>query len=127
MFESVLFPIDPTREDLSTAEKAIELARKHDSHLILLAIKQMDKPEINNEKSIDSLLKKVKEEIEKKSISCEVMEQQGKPAFVICDVADELSVDLIVMGTRGINLQEDNKSTAAQVIQFAPCPVLVVP
>ena len=45
----------------------------------------------------------------------------------ICDVADELNVDVIVMGTRGVNLESDSGSTAAQVLQLAPCPVLVVP
>ena len=46
---------------------------------------------------------------------------------MICDVADELNIDLIVMGTRGVNLEEDSQSTAVRVIQLAPCPVLVVP
>ena len=31
------------------------------------------------------------------------------------------------MGTRGINLEQASSSTAARVIQLAPCPVLVVP
>ena len=43
-----------------------------------------------------------------------------KPAFVIGDVADELNVDVIVMGTRGVNLGSDRESTAARVIQLAP-------
>jgi nucleotide-binding universal stress UspA family protein len=60
-------------------------------------------------------------------VSCQEIEREGKPAFVICDVADELNVDVIVMGTRGVNLEADSGSTAARVIQLAPCPVLVVP
>ena len=46
---------------------------------------------------------------------------------MIGDVADEIEADLIVMGTRGINLEQASNSTAARVIQLAPCPVLVVP
>ena len=46
---------------------------------------------------------------------------------MICDVANELNVDVILIGTNGVNLERDSDSTAAQVIQFAPCPVLVVP
>ena len=53
--------------------------------------------------------------------------QLVQPAFVIGDVADEIEADLIVMGTRGINLEQAGTSTAARVIQLAPCPVLVVP
>jgi nucleotide-binding universal stress UspA family protein len=56
-----------------------------------------------------------------------VFERSGKPAFVIGDVADEVNADVIVMGTRGISLEDDQHSTAARVIQLAPCPVLVVP
>ncbi|MEB3171497.1 MAG: universal stress protein, partial [Synechococcaceae cyanobacterium] len=60
-------------------------------------------------------------------IACDVFEREGKPAFVIGDVADEVNADVIVMGTRGISLEDDQHSTAARVIQLAPCPVLVVP
>ena len=60
-------------------------------------------------------------------IACDVVEREGKPAFVIGDVADEVNADVIVMGTRGITLETDQQSTAARVIQLAPCPVLVVP
>ncbi|MFL0755937.1 MAG: universal stress protein, partial [Prochlorococcus sp.] len=73
------------------------------------------------------LLNRAREQVEQAGLPCEVLERQGKPAFVICDVADELNVDLIVMGTRGVNLEGDSESTAARVIQLAPCPVLVVP
>ena len=55
------------------------------------------------------------------------IEREGNPAFVIGDVADEINADVIVMGTRGITLESDQQSTAARVIQLAPCPVLVVP
>jgi nucleotide-binding universal stress UspA family protein len=60
-------------------------------------------------------------------VACEVLEREGKPAFVIGDVADEINADVIVMGTRGITLEGDHQSTAARVLQLAPCPVLVVP
>ena len=57
-----------------------------------------------------------------------MLEREGKPAFVICDVADEINADVIVMGTRGLSLEaEDAPSTASRVIQLAPCPVMVVP
>jgi len=39
-------------------------------------------------------------------MACEVIERQGKPAFVIgSDVADEINADVIVMGTRGLSLE----------------------
>ena len=127
MFKTVLFPIDQSREAFETANKAIQLAKNHQSHIIMLSVVQPERPEIDDTEFVASLLNRAKKQMEQADISCEVLEKKGKPAFVICDIADELNVDLIVMGTRGINLESDNESTAARVIQLAPCPVLVVP
>ena len=127
MFKTVLFPIDQSREAFETASKAIELAKNHQSHIIMLSVIQPARPERNDSELVTSLLNKAREQIEHAGISCDLLEKEGKPAFVICDVADDLNVDLILMGTRGVNLEGDNESTAARVIQLAPCPVLVVP
>ena len=88
---------------------------------------QAERPEMHDPEAVAVLLKRAREQVEQAGIACEVLEREGKPAFVICDVADELNVDVIVMGTRGVNLDGDSESTAARVIQLAPCPVLVVP
>ena len=48
-------------------------------------------------------------------------------AAVIADVADELNVDVIVMGGPGVNLEIDSTSATASVIERVSCPVLVVP
>lgn len=127
MFETVLFPIDQSREAMETASKALELARSHGSRLIILSVVQAERPEMDDPESVAVLLNRAREQVEQAGLPCEVLERKGKPAFVICDVADELNVDLIVMGTRGVNLEGDSESTAARVIQLAPCPVLVVP
>ncbi len=127
MFETVLFPMDHSRAKLEIASKAIELAKNQNSHIILLSVLQPDRPEMNNVELIGSCLNKAQKQIEKEELTCDVLEREGSPAFVICDVADELNVDLIVMGTKGVNLERDSESTAARVIQLAPCPVLVVP
>lgn len=127
MFETVLFPIDQSREAMETASKALELARSHGSRLIILSVVQAERPEMDDPEAVAVLLNRARKQVEQAGLPCEVLERKGKPAFVICDVADELNVDLIVMGTRGVNLEGDSESTAARVIQLAPCPVLVVP
>ena len=38
MFETVLFPIDPSREALEPEGKALELARRDGSRLVLLSV-----------------------------------------------------------------------------------------
>ena len=127
MFKNILLPIDQSREAIETANKAIELAKNHKSNIIMLSVIQSERSEMNNSEVVTSLLHKARTKIEEEGIHCDVLEKEGKQAFVICDVADELNVDLIVMGTRGLNLEEDQESTAARVIQLAPCPVMVVP
>ena len=127
MFKTILLPIDQSREAIETANKAIELAKNHKSNIIMLSVIQPERAEVNNAEVVTSLLHKAQTKIGEEGIHCDVLEKEGKPAFVICDVADELNVDLIVMGTRGLNLEEDQESTAALVIQLAPCPVMVVP
>ncbi len=127
MFETILFPIHQSKESLTTASKAIHLAQNHNSHVIMLSVIEPENKEAKGNEAIKTLLNNTQAQIGKAGIDCEVIEREGKPAFVICDVADELDVDVIVMGTRGVNLTEDNESTASKVIQLAPCPVLVVP
>ena len=127
MFETVLFPIDQSRQAMETAAKALELARSHNSRMVLLSVVQPERPDMQDPEAVAQLLERTRQQVEDAGVSCEVMERQGQPAFVIGDVADELNVDVIVMGTRGVNLDSDRDSTAARVIQLAPCPVLVVP
>ena len=127
MFNTVLFPIDQSREAIEIAGKALELARRHRSSMVLLSVVQPERPEMHDHATVAPLLEQARSRFEQAGVSCELVEREGKPAFEICNVADELNVDLIVMGTRGVNLEDDTESTAVRVIQLAPCPVLVVP
>ena len=127
MFETVLFPIDQSRQAMETAAKALELARSHNSRMVLLSVVQPERPDMQDPEAVAQLLERTRQQVEDAGVSCEVVERRGQPAFVIGDVADELNVDVIVMGSRGVNLETESESTAAKVIQLAPCPVLVVP
>jgi len=124
MFETVLFPIDRSRQAAETAATALKLAQQHNSRLVLLSVVE---PGQDDPAAVAELLEQARSRFEAQGVQAEVIEREGKPAFVIGDVADEINADVIVMGTRGITLEADNQSTAARVIQLAPCPVLVVP
>jgi len=123
MFKTVLFPLDQSRQAVETAAVALQLAQQHNSRLVLLSVVE----DGDDEAAIAQLLDQARARFEQAGVSCDVIEREGKPAFVIGDVADEIDADVIVMGTRGITLESDQQSTAARVIQLAPCPVLVVP
>ena len=123
MFQTVLFPIDQSRQAAETASVALQLVQQHGSRLVLLSVVEPG----DEEPAVARLLEQARGSFEQAGVTCEVIEREGKAAFVIGDVADEINADVIVMGTRGIALEGDQQSTAARVIQLAPCPVLVVP
>ena len=126
MFETVLFPIDNSRQASETAAVALKLAQSHGSRLVILSVVEAEGA-MQDPEAVAGLLEQARDRFEQAGVSCEVIEREGKPAFVIGDVADEINADVIVMGTRGIAFEDDSQSTAARVIQLAPCPVLVVP
>ena len=127
MFETVLFPIDQSRQTMETAAVALELAKTHGSRLVVLSVVEAEEGAMHNAAAVAKLLEQARASFEQAGVPCEMLEREGKPAFVIGDVADEINADVIVMGTRGISLESNEPSTAARVIQLAPCPVLVVP
>jgi nucleotide-binding universal stress UspA family protein len=127
MFETVLFPIDQSRQTMETAAVALELAKTHGSRLVVLSVVEAEEGAMHDAAAVAKLLEQARASFEQAGVPCEMLEREGKPAFVIGDVADEINADLIVMGTRGISLESSEPSTAARVIQLAPCPVLVVP
>jgi len=127
MFETVLFPIDQSRQTMETAAVALELAKTHGSRLVVLSVVEAEEGAMHNAAAVAKLLEQARASFEQAGVPCEMLEREGKPAFVIGDVADEINADVIVMGTRGISLESTEPSTAARVIQLAPCPVLVVP
>ena len=125
MFEIVLFPIDRSRQAAETAATALKLVQQHGSRLVLLSVVE---PGRDDSAAVAALLEQARGRFQEQGVASEVIEREGKPAFVICDVADEINADVIVMGTRGLTLEADEApSTASRVIQLAPCPVLVVP
>jgi nucleotide-binding universal stress UspA family protein len=127
MFETILFPIDQSRQTMETAAVALELAKTHASRLVVLSVVELEEGAMHDAAAVAQLLKQAQASFEQAGVPCTMLEREGKPAFVIGDVADEINADVIVMGTRGISLESDQASTAARVIQLAPCPVLVVP
>ena len=127
MFETVLFSIDQNSGALEPTGKVLELARRYGSRLVLLSVLQPASAEMHVHEAVAEVLREIRERFEKAGVTYQEVERSGKPACVICDVADELNVDVIVMGGPGVNLEIESSSTAASVIELASCPVLVVP
>lgn len=136
MFKTVLFPIDQSREAREAAEVVVNIVQKYDSRLVLLSVVEAEgSAQLSVEEAMASpdvvaqLLQNAQSLFSEQGIQAETIEREGKPAFIICDVADEISADLVVMGCRGLGLTEDRaaESVTNRVINLSPCPVLVVP
>ncbi len=135
MFKKVLFPIDQSREAREAAEVVVNIVQKYGSRLILLSVVEEDTEEassgdvMSSAETVAQLLEKAKSLFTEQGIQAETIERQGKPAFVICDVADEVEANLIIMGCRGLGLTDEGAtdSVTTRVINLSPCPVLIVP
>ncbi|KKZ12610.1 MAG: universal stress protein [Candidatus Synechococcus spongiarum SP3] len=127
MFATVLFPIDCSQEAAESISKALQLVQEHNSRLVLVSVVDPGNPAMATEAAVAQLLATVQQGFQQVGVACDVVERQGNPAFVICDVADELSADVIVVASRDTTVDDRVPTTASQLIRLAPCPVLVVP
>jgi len=129
MFKTVLFPLNRSQETSQAVAVAIDLVQKYQASLYLLSVTEPDATESDRDSSQD-LIKEVEAYFDQVGISVKTKLAEGKAAFIICDFADEINADLIVMGSRGMSLTEehpDGNSVSQKVINLSPCPVLVVP
>ncbi len=135
IFKTVLFPIDQSRETREAADVVTNVVKKYSSRLVLLSVVEEPPPDapsadpMVSPEVVAKLLENAQSLFSGQGIQSETLERQGKPAFTICDVADEIGADLIIMGCRGLGLTEEgaDDSVTTRVINLSPCPVLIVP
>lgn len=135
MFKTVLFPVDQSREAREAADVVTNIVQKYGSRLVLLSVVEPPaegeavSDAMTSPKAVAELLKTAQTLFADQGILADVLEREGKAAFMICDVADEIGADLIVMGSRGLGLTEEGSadSVTYRVINLSPCPVLIVP
>ncbi|TVQ47161.1 MAG: universal stress protein [Gloeocapsa sp. DLM2.Bin57] len=138
MFKKILFPIDDSREAREAAKTVVNVAKTYNSDLVILSVVEISQegepPKENitvmsSPEAVSELLQQAQKAFTQEGINTEIIEKEGVPSFTICDVADEMEVDLIIMGCRGLGLTEQgvSESVANRVINLSPCPVLIVP
>jgi nucleotide-binding universal stress UspA family protein len=138
----ILFPTDFSEGSSVALDYAIDMAKRYNAKLYLLhVIYDVAKaagwyvPHVSVDEMYKDLEKAAQKEIERfgleelrshKDIERHVI--KGIPHEAIVKFAEENKIDLIVMGTygrKGVGRILFG-STAAQVVRFAPCPVLTV-
>ena len=127
MFETILLPINTLKFNLQKTEKAIHFARHNIVRLIILYFSEHQSASLNTSDGISYATSILKDLIVQNDVVCDVIHRRGKEAIVICEIADELNVDLIVMGAQGINLLKESQNITSRVIKTANCPVLIIP
>lgn len=126
---SILFPTDFTPESLAAASYAISLAREHQARLFLLHVVESDATGDEEASLQDRLRSLVGSET---GLWCEPKAQvaTGNAANEINRLAEELAVDLIVLGPKRRPILPGAThlpaSTAYRVVSQASCPVLTV-
>lgn len=106
-------PLYPGSETLAVTEATIKLY-----------LERQEQDSKHNLEFLQSLAARAK----LASVTAEINQQVGDPARSICEVADTLNVDLIIVGRRGYSgLNELLMSSVSNyVVHHAPCAVLVV-
>jgi len=138
--QKILVPTDGSDYSMRAAEYAISIAKTHDAQITItyvideVVIDQFSKPE--ERETVESELKTdgqryihyVMGLAEKEAVKSTSMLVKGRPFEQIVNLAKSLNVDLIVMGTYGRRGAERILigSVAERVIEYSPCPVLVV-
>jgi nucleotide-binding universal stress UspA family protein len=129
MFKTVLFPLNRSQETRQAGAVAIDLIQKYQAQLYVLSVVEPDATD-SDRNSAQELITEIEAYFAEVGIAVKTKMVEGKAAFVICDFADEINADLIVMGSRGMSLTDehpDGSSVSQKVINLSPCPVLVVP
>ncbi|MBD2327896.1 universal stress protein [Alkalinema sp. FACHB-956] len=156
MFEKILVAIDRSPSHHSVFEAALTLAKALSGKLILLAVPSSDDPacphlptlntnlyplgfdrtvtEVYEElweiytKKGEEFLTQLVEEAKHAGIEAEFLQIPGNAGRTICATAQELQVDLIVLGRRGYSGLNELflGSTSNYVLHHAPCSVLTI-
>ena len=138
--QKILVPTDGSDYSMRAADYAIGIAKMLSAQiLVVYVIDDVVINQISKATERDSVERELKEDgqryvnyvlglAEKEGVKADSILAKGIPFEQIVHLAKELKIDLIVMGTYGIRgaMKILIGSVAERVIEYAPCPVLVV-
>ena len=146
MIKHILCPTDLKERAYIALREAVQIAHQFDAHITMLNVhgefldkneRQMLRVSVDRQKEkyrqiaaeSKAEMKAAIDRLHVDDIAIDYLLRGGKPAEAIVAVAAEKGVDLIVMCTDGRDNVKDfiSGTITEQVINSAPCPVLVVP
>lgn len=138
MFKKILLAADGSLHSLRAAEKAIEIAKLNPHSFVDVVYvvdgKTSKEDVLHNWNQIDTETKRRKkmEMIEKKAqkdhVNYDVKIIRGEPGPTIVKFANDHQYDLVVIGSRGLNMMQEMVlgSVSHKVAKRVKCPVLIV-
>ena len=134
MISTVAVGTDGSETAAEAVKQAAELARRFDARLVLLsAIRDSrasrDDVELqwasSSSARVRTMLERTAGELGKSGIECETRFDEGNPAKVLTQLAEECGADLLVIGNKGMKRRMLG-SVPNAVTHGADCSVLVV-
>lgn len=143
MYKKILAGVDGSEASMKALKHAIELAEIHESELhIISVLEEFKLPfasqyELWAKESRDEQVSKILEEMnsavmsikkENMVIDVETRIEEGKPAKVLTEIAEDEDFELIVLGATGLGRVEEFLlgSTSREVVNTSKVPVLII-
>lgn len=138
--QKILIPTDGSDYSMRAAEYGISIAKMLDAQIMVVyVIDDVVLDQISKVTEHEDVERELKQDgqrhinyvlglAEKESVKATSLLTKGRPFDQIVHLAKEQNMDLIVMGTYGLRGAERILigSVAERVIEYSPCPVLVV-
>jgi nucleotide-binding universal stress UspA family protein len=138
--KKILIPADGSDYSIRAADYGISIAKVHDAQITVVYVldevviekfsKVTERENIEKDLKADGqrYINYILRLAQKEGVKATSLIVKGRPFEQIVHLADDLSVDLIVMGTYGRRGAERILigSVAERVIEYAHCPVLVI-
>ena len=141
MFQKILVPVDGSEVSVRAAEHAADLARRYGSVVTLLFISDPGAIAVSPlPEEVKAQFQFAMQEANQQmlagvarlfsGVEVQARQLEGSPGRMIAAEADSGACDLIVMGSQGLGLREDQQisigSVTDRVLRRVHCPVLVV-
>ena len=138
--KKILIPTDGSDYSMRAAEYGISIAKMLDAQIMVVyVIDEVVLDQISKVTEREDVERELKQDgqrhinyvlglAEKEGVKAASLLAKGRPFDQIVHLAKEQNMDLIVMGTYGLRGAERILigSVAERVIEYSPCPVLVV-
>ena len=140
MFKTIAVGTDGTKTADKAVDVALDVAKRYEARLLIfsaykpVSVKhlQQDRAQLPDEvqwsiradRDVDGILATALGRARAHGLDSETVAREGDPADVICRLASEHNVDLLVIGNKGMNRRMLG-SVPRSICQRAPCSVVV--